>query len=42
MKLDPGVDAGNLRLIAFLQEPGQGRVIGAAEQMVPAVRLGQQ
>lgn len=42
MKLDPGVDAGNLRLIAFLQEPGQGRVIGAAEQMVPAVAHGQQ
>jgi len=36
IKLDPGVDSGNLRLIAFLQESGQGRVVGAAEQMVPA------
>jgi hypothetical protein len=42
LKLDPGTDAGNLRLIAFLQEPGQGRVIGAAEEMVPAVAHGQQ
>jgi hypothetical protein len=37
IKLDPGVNSGNLRLIAFLQELGQGRVVGAAEQMVPAV-----
>jgi hypothetical protein len=37
LKLDPGTDPGNVRVIAFLQEPGQGRVIGAVEQMVPAV-----
>lgn len=30
VKLDPGVDTHNLRLIAFVQEPGQGRVIGVA------------
>ena len=34
LKIEPA--AGDLRLIAFVQEPGQGRVIGAAMQQVEA------
>ena len=36
LRLEPGTDTGNLRLITFLQGLRQGRVIGAAAQTVDA------
>jgi hypothetical protein len=37
VRLDPGIDTHNMRLIAFVQESGQGRVIGAVMQTVDSV-----
>jgi hypothetical protein len=39
LKLEPGTDARNLRLIAFAQEPAQGRVIGATAQTLGAATV---
>jgi hypothetical protein len=36
LKLEPGADPRNLRVIAFLQQPHQGRVLGATMQSVSA------
>ena len=36
LKLEPGFTRDNLRVIAFVQESGQGKVLGAAMEQVPA------
>jgi len=32
LKLKPGTDPNNVRIVAFLQQPGPSRVVGAAMQ----------
>jgi hypothetical protein len=36
LKLNPGAEANNLRIIAFVQESGRGKILGAAEQLPKA------
>jgi len=36
LKVEPGTDPRNLRLIAFLQEPNQGKVVGVTVESVGA------